>query len=286
MSETTQTTPPAKLYAALAAAQKVAEAVGKDARNTFHGYSYASAEAIIAEARAALSAHGLAVFTASIDRDESQREHKWGPWTNPKTGVETQEIDVPRRIRCRYLLVHESGEALAFESTTPVIPENGRPEDKAEFGSRTENLGYALRDLLLLPRVQEETLPSARNDQGYEGPKRGAEQPPKATAPAAAAPAGPTSSTAPVADPERAETLKKVRDIVGKDLQWEDKRARALVVELFGVDTTTKLSKPQASVLLQLVLAATVSEDAYKSALEKARLETPALFAPAKGAAA
>ncbi|HEU4368312.1 MAG TPA: ERF family protein, partial [Methylomirabilota bacterium] len=132
------------LNKALAAAQRRAQAVEKDAQNTFHKYKYASAEAIIAEAREALSAEGLAVFPLSIDRDPTQVDHKWGEGVD-KDGKPDQYIDVPRRVLARYLLLHESGEEREFSSSVPVIPEKGRPEDKAEFGSRTENLGYALR---------------------------------------------------------------------------------------------------------------------------------------------
>jgi hypothetical protein len=166
----------AKLYAALARAVARAEAIEKDAHNKFHNYKYASAEAIIAEAREALSAEGLAVFPVSIGRDVEQLDHKWG------TDAEGKDyIDVPRRLRATYRLVHESGEWVEFSSTCPVIPEKGRPEDKAEFGARTENLGYMLRDLLCLPRVAGE-VPSGRDDTGYQ-PRREA---PKTQAPARA----------------------------------------------------------------------------------------------------
>ena len=50
-----------KIYAALAAAQALASSVEKDARNTFHKYAYASAEAMISEAKVALAQHGIAV---------------------------------------------------------------------------------------------------------------------------------------------------------------------------------------------------------------------------------
>ncbi|HEU4366785.1 MAG TPA: ERF family protein, partial [Methylomirabilota bacterium] len=127
------------LNKALAAAQRRAQAVEKDATNAFHKYKYASAESLIAEAREALAAEGLAVFPLSIDRDPGQPGHAWA-------GEKGDEfIEVPRRILARYLLLHESGEEREFSSSVPVIPEKGRPEDKAEFGSRTENLGYALR---------------------------------------------------------------------------------------------------------------------------------------------
>lgn len=159
--------PGPKVCAALVKAQKTAKAVGKDARNSHHGYSYASSEAIIEEARAALAEAELAVFPVCHDRDPNKPDHSW---IGEGDGA---FIDAPRRVKTIYLLIHESGETMRFESTAPVIPEKGRPEDKAEFGARTENLAYALRDLLLLPRVDVET-PSGRDDR--DKPLRG--QPP------------------------------------------------------------------------------------------------------------
>ena len=39
----------------------------------------------------------------------------------------------------------------------PIIPEKGRPWDKAHAGALTSSLAYFLRDLLLMPRVEEGT---------------------------------------------------------------------------------------------------------------------------------
>lgn len=179
------------LASALVAAQKLAEAVEKDTRNNFHNYAYASAEAIIAEARAALSAAGLAVLPLSIERDSDARDHVW-----MGEGDEAW-ISQPRRIKATYRLLHESGESMDFWSTTPVIPEKGRPEDKAEFGARTENLGYALRDLLLLPRVKED-IPSGRDDRNKPAPRPPAQ-------PAARPSAAPQAKPAPTSPPPAAQ---------------------------------------------------------------------------------
>jgi hypothetical protein len=154
-----------ELARALVAAQKAAKAVAKDAENTFHRYKYASAEAIVDEARGALSDNGLAVMPLSVKRDPDQPDHVWETGEDEKTGKPTSWIVTPRRILSTYRLLHESGQWQDFEMSTPVIPEKGRPEDKAEFGSRTENLGYAMRDLLLIPRGTEgANVPSGRDD--------------------------------------------------------------------------------------------------------------------------
>ncbi len=302
--------PPSKtLLAALVVAQHEANPVTKSARNDYHKYNYASAEAIIQEAGEALSFAGLAAFPVSVERDPTALDHVW-----KKDDKGEEFIDIPRRVRMTLAVVHcASGEERLFVCSVPVIPEKGRPEDKAEFGARTEMLAYALRDLLLLPRLAEGT-PSARNDTGEpprdnKNPPKGQQQGPKggaAAAPPSANGSQSTSQTAPVAspsttqgarsaaspaaatttDPEHAKILTDIRNCVGNDLKWEDKKAREFLYELFGAGVPSKLSKPQAALALQLMIAASDSEEAYKAALEKARAATPGLFAPAKGAAA
>jgi hypothetical protein len=159
------------LVRALIAAQRRAKAVAKNAENTFHKYKYASADAIIDEASECLAAEGLAVFPVSVGRDPEQVDHVW-QIEKDKNGEDASFIVTPRRILAVYQLIHESGEEREFRSSTPVIPEKGRPEDKAEFGARTENLGYALRDLLLIPREdQAKETPSARDDRNAPPPR-------------------------------------------------------------------------------------------------------------------
>jgi hypothetical protein len=120
------------LYGALAKAQKAAKAVGKDATNTFHRYAYASAEAIYAECREHLSDHGLTVLPVAshIDLRDGQAILVRG-----------------------YLLAHEGGGAMTCAQEWPVVPEKGRPLDKAVASADTTSLAYFLRSLLLLPRV-------------------------------------------------------------------------------------------------------------------------------------
>lgn len=136
-------TPKIALFTALIAAQKAASAVEKGSKNTFHKYAYASAESIICEAREALSECGLAVITTDwLVRDE--------------------------RMHVVYLLVHGSGESMEFRTSTAVIPDKGRPLDKAEATALTYNLGYFLRGLLLLPRVEQGTQADERDDRNYD----------------------------------------------------------------------------------------------------------------------
>lgn len=133
------------LAAALIAAQQAAQGVTKDSKNEFHRYKYASSEAIIEEARAALSSAGLAVLTLG-----------WKPSEDKTT------------MCVRYRLLALSGELLDFECSTAIVPEKGRPQDKAEATALTYSLGYFLRGLLLLPRVDAEHEVDKRNDTGKE----------------------------------------------------------------------------------------------------------------------
>lgn len=138
---------PKSIAIALVRAQKAAHTVGKDGKNTFHGYKYASAESIITEARAALGEAGLACACVGWD------------WVR---GAD----DDTDRVIVRYILASES-EGETWECapcSTPVLPEKGRPEDKAEATALTYNLGYFLRGLLLLPRVEEGAEVDTRDD--------------------------------------------------------------------------------------------------------------------------
>lgn len=131
-----------ELAKALVNAQQSAQAVHKDSRNEWHKYAYASAEAIISEARTALSCAGLALLPVS--------------WS----------VVDGARVRVKYRLVHISGESMDLDTETSVVPEKGRPQDKAEACALTYSLSYLLRGLLLLPRVEDE--PDRRDDRPSE----------------------------------------------------------------------------------------------------------------------
>lgn len=131
------------LATALAAAQASAHAVEKDATNSFHRYKYASAEAIIAEAKAALSGHGAALLPVemSIVPAEALGSVAGGP---------------AAILRTRWAILHGS-DRHEMSADWPIIPDKGRPFDKAVAAARTASLGYLLRDLLQLPREEEGT---------------------------------------------------------------------------------------------------------------------------------
>lgn len=141
----------ANLFTALAKAQQAAQGVEKASSNAYHKYKYASSEDVITEARRALDSHGLAFFATDYRIDRR---------------------DDGLVLAARYLLTHSSGESLEMHSETPIIPEKGRPEDKATAAAKTYDLAYLLRGLLLLPRVEEGVEVDSRNDEAYQPRQR------------------------------------------------------------------------------------------------------------------
>lgn len=133
---------PNTLAGALLVAQASISGVGKDARNSFHKYSYTSAEGMIAACRQAL--HGAGLAFSRIGWELSQ---------------DGQTVD------SEFLLQHPaSASVMSFRVPWLVVVEKGRPVDKALAGALTTSMGYFLRDLLLLPREDEDGSMDRRND--------------------------------------------------------------------------------------------------------------------------
>lgn len=144
-----------EIYKALLMAQRAINPVEKTSANNFHRYKYASAEAMVEEARRALNGAGLVCICKGWIAGHSHNDHH------------------PPQANVIYTLAHESGETLEFHTTTPVIEEKGRPLDKAVATALTYNLGYFLRGLLLMPRVEEGTDVDQRDDRRHEPKKNG-----------------------------------------------------------------------------------------------------------------
>lgn len=154
----------AELQAAIARAIKNAQSVTKDSKNTFSGYKYASAEAIIEEARAVLAAEGISV----IPKRSRLVYLANGPVsTGGKAGMHFADLAMT------YKVTHASGGWELCESETPAVTDNGRPQDKAVATASTYSLGYFLRSLLLLPRVDAEHDVDQRDDRGNGNEQRG-----------------------------------------------------------------------------------------------------------------
>ena len=137
------------LAAALVAAQSAAQAVAKSSTNLHHRYKYASAESLIEEARGCLTQAGLAVL--------------------PISRQVVAAVAGGTELLSTFELIHAaSGESKTLTASMSVQPGNGRPQDKAEAAAATLNLGYFLRDLLLLPREDETTAVDRRDDTRHE----------------------------------------------------------------------------------------------------------------------
>lgn len=189
----------ATLAAALVAAQHQAKSVSKTSKNQFHGYKYASAEALIAEAREALADHGLAVMPV-----------EWSV-------VSVSDITgVGSKIVVTYMLVHEGGASVSARCETSILPEKGRPQDKAEATALTYNLGYYLRGLLLLPREDESTSVDARDDSKFVVEQRASRPPRDKSQDAATPPPAPAydvaAALADIAGATSLATLGEIRD--------------------------------------------------------------------------
>lgn len=151
------------LAAQLVQAQSHAQAVAKESTNQFHRYKYASAEALIEEARGALSKAGLALITTAWHFEPQAQ------------GQDLSAPGVAGTILVKYMLLGNDAK-LEMSAETAVLVEKGRPLDKAQATALTYNLGYFLRGLLLLPREDAEEAVDARDDRPHR------QEPPRASA--------------------------------------------------------------------------------------------------------
>lgn len=152
---------PAKLFVALIAAQKSIQGVVKTGKNTHQKYAYATTESMIRECREALHGQGLTLITTAstiLDSTPPTVEPEWvKKLGNGREGIATMLAALhPTHLAKEYLLVHESGEVASLRQQWPIFVENGRGPDKAVAAALTASLGYFLRDLLLIPRVNSE----------------------------------------------------------------------------------------------------------------------------------
>ncbi len=138
---------PAVIAGALVRAQRAVRGLEKDGENKFHGYRYASAEAVTAEARQALNGADLAVMRTGWRLDPA-----WAFECDQQTAKGVRRIRSPGRVYARFDLVHSSGARRRYESSVPVMPEAGKSDDKAELAALTGLTAYFLLGLLQIPR--------------------------------------------------------------------------------------------------------------------------------------
>ena len=126
---------------ALLRAQAAVAGVQKNARNDFAGYDYVSADGMVGQLRQILISEGL-VF-----------------------GRRTWEIIDDNVVSHLFLSHAETGERWQWTASMPIVITKGRPADKSVLGALTTCLSYVLRDLLLVPRVDELEVDNRRNDE-------------------------------------------------------------------------------------------------------------------------
>jgi hypothetical protein len=137
------------LSKALLKAQAEVAGVVKNARNEFAKYDYVSADGMVSQLRNALISNGL-LFNRSS-------------WFVEGTALPL--------VRSNFSLIHvESGEERHFVADVPIVETKGRPADKAVLGAVTTALSYTLRDLLLVPRVDDLEVDNRSDDEVVRRP--------------------------------------------------------------------------------------------------------------------
>ena len=126
-------TKPTTLAQALAQAQASVSRVLKEDANSFPRYQYASAEALMQAWTEAAGPVGLSLIRLSQSRSKDDDGQRW--------------------LISEWVLMHSSGEKINLVDEWPIVPERGRPLDKATASAKTSSLGYLLRDLMVAPRV-------------------------------------------------------------------------------------------------------------------------------------
>jgi hypothetical protein len=159
---------PKSIAIGLVKAQRAAKDVEKDGTNAHFKYKYASADAIAAEARAALNGAGLALCRIGWTPVPAVLRNEWefiGDPGDAKAPGWMEPWIEPARILVTYAVVAESDGAVWVLDpvSVPVLPEKGRPEDKAEAAALTYSAGYVALGLLQIERVDQHS-PDARDD--------------------------------------------------------------------------------------------------------------------------
>lgn len=146
----------------LLVAQRALKEVKKGSTNEFHNYDYTSADDLIKCAREALHQGDLTIALTG---------HELLPM--PEITAVFDDPDVPPFIfvRSHFQLEHMSGEARQYHFDLPAVPGSGRPLDKAILGCMTTSTGYLLRDILQIPREDENEV-SRRDDREVPSPRK------------------------------------------------------------------------------------------------------------------
>ena len=254
------------LASALFKAQGLVETALKTKFNSQQKYSYAPAEEIMVVASEALQKVGLAALVIEAQWKDAALQPE----------VHGGAIGV---IAVKLLVIHqESGANLIQQTDVPVCPVGGRtsgwarPADKSLFASRTEALGYALRDLLLIPREDVNDV-SGRDERQ---PRR-AEAPIVEPAPGPAAPSNGDPVAAARQLLEEANSLTSLTRALAKALQGLTPQQAGPIESYYlervsaRVATLTAEKLPEADAVLSKV---TLQTKALQQALDALRTKT------------
>lgn len=149
--EPTTNEPAQLLWAAMAQARAAMTPLVKDSENNFHNYRYTSADTMIGSGSRCLAAHGLSLIVqdAALDTESS-----------------------PNILVATLLLAHSGGGTVRMSHHMAVLPDKGRPHDKALCSARTVLLAYCYRDVLGIERPDSDDDIAGRDDTAYATPKR------------------------------------------------------------------------------------------------------------------
>lgn len=145
----------AEFSAALARAGARLRGVEHDAQNKYHGYKYTSSEAMVAAARDVLSAEGLAMVVTSWTLTVRALPDGGGVVRTLPDGNSQKMAGAAEVVGTMTALLFGHGGCIEIQREQPVIPEKGRPMDKAAAGADTQCLSYILRGALLIDRPDE-----------------------------------------------------------------------------------------------------------------------------------
>lgn len=150
------------LYKALVKAQAEVPEPPKDGHNKFSNYDYTTAETMIRICKKTLGENGLALIPLGTEIGRIEDD----------SGMDKLYI-----FKRGYTLAHVSGENVKMTQSYPICPtksNNWKPEDprfamdydKSTSAAATTTLAYFLRDLLLVPRADEEVDSKPTSDTG------------------------------------------------------------------------------------------------------------------------
>lgn len=146
--------------AALLEAQKSLGGISKDKFNEFSKYKYTSSEHLVSVARRVLLTNGLVVGRRNWSFEESAN-------SLIRTSLPSEESKDSQllNVRSKFFVSHPaSGECFEEDVFFPAIIRKGTTPDKAICASLSTALAYWLRDILLLPRIDDPYSMEKRND--------------------------------------------------------------------------------------------------------------------------